>query len=92
MRTKFVIIFFSVFMAFSVVAQNADKIPESESISSLSVGLTVLNQYPIGEYFEFQKAHRKVHLFFCNLILSFLFPSFLCQNIGLFFLFFYPCF
>ena len=56
MRTKFVIIFFSVFMAFSVVAQNADKIPESESISSLSVGLTVLNQYPIGEYFEVQKA------------------------------------
>ena len=51
-----VIIFFSVFMAFSVVAQNADKIPESESISSLSVGLTVLNQYPIGEYFEVQKA------------------------------------
>lgn len=56
MRKKIVIIFFSVFLAFSVVAQNADKIPESESISSLSVGLTVLNQYPIGEYFEFQKA------------------------------------
>ena len=56
MRKKFVIIFFSVFMAFSVVAQNADKIPESKSISSLSVGLTVLNQYPIGEYFEVQKA------------------------------------
>ena len=53
MRTKFVIIFFSVFMAFSVVAQNADKIPESESISLISVELTVLNLYPIGEYFDF---------------------------------------